>query len=134
MYLASDLSNAAVVPTLPVNLTDAYEPCTVNPDHGYTVVYNVTLPAGATKNDTLSIEMCSPGGYDQVQCGFLHEQALLAMFHCPVLSDMSCSHLMQVRQRCAAHHMQGRSPRLSHVAAEMTDGPVLKCGLIGTCH
>ena len=67
MYLASDLSSAAVVPTLPANVTDKYEPCTINPDHGYTVVYNVTLPAGATNNDTLSIEMCSPGGYDQVR-------------------------------------------------------------------
>ena len=45
---------------------DDYSPCSIAPDHGNTLVYNVTLPAGS-KDDTLSVEMCSPGGYDQVR-------------------------------------------------------------------
>ena len=76
MYLASDLSSAAVVPTLPANITDKYEPCTINPDHSYTVVYNVTLPAGSNKSDSLHIEMCSPGGYDQVRAASLRRCAM----------------------------------------------------------
>ncbi|KAK9917541.1 hypothetical protein WJX75_005540 [Coccomyxa subellipsoidea] len=63
--LASDLSNKNVVATLPANLTDPYEPCTVIADHGYTGVWEVELDSNST-SDTLNIEMCSPGGYDQV--------------------------------------------------------------------
>lgn len=68
VYLASDLSSKDVVATLPANLTDAYEPCTVTADHGYTGVWEVELD-GNTTSDTLNIEMCSPGGYDQVRMG-----------------------------------------------------------------
>jgi hypothetical protein len=66
VYLASDLSNKNVVATLPANLTDPYEPCTVIADHGYTGVWEVELDSNST-SDTLNIEMCSPGGYDQVR-------------------------------------------------------------------
>ena len=95
MYLASDLSSAAVVPALPANVTDTYEPCTINPDHGYTVVYNVTLPAGgggANKSDTLSIEMCSPGGYDQAR------RRLLVVLPC--LTDGLCCHSCRAVNVC----------------------------------
>ncbi|CAL8463261.1 g2795 [Coccomyxa elongata] len=64
VYLASDLSNPNVVATLPANLTDPYEPCTVIKDHGYTGVWEVELDNNRS-SDTLNIEMCSPGGYDQ---------------------------------------------------------------------
>ena len=69
MYLASSLANTSAVSSIPAEALDEYQPCVIEPDHGYTVVYNVTLPPGS-KNDTLSIEMCSPGGYDQVRHGF----------------------------------------------------------------
>ena len=64
-YLASDLSSKAVVPNMP-NVTDTYSPCAIMPDHGYTVVYEVELPQGSNSSDNLNIQMCSPGGYDQV--------------------------------------------------------------------
>ena len=64
-YLASDLSSKSATPNMP-NVTDTYSPCAIMPDHGYTVVYEVELPQGQNSSDTLSISMCSPGGYDQV--------------------------------------------------------------------
>ena len=64
-YGAANLSSAAVVPTLPANITDVYQPCSLPPDHGHTAVYAVTLPAG--RNDVLSAELCSHGGYDQAR-------------------------------------------------------------------
>ena len=66
VYLASDLSSKNVVATLPANLTDPYVPCTVIKDHGYTGVWEVELDNNRS-SDTLNIEMCSPGGYDQVR-------------------------------------------------------------------
>ena len=64
-YLGSDLSSKSVVPSMP-NVTDTYSPCAIMPDHGFTVVYEVELPAGQNSSDNLFIQMCSPGGYDQV--------------------------------------------------------------------
>jgi hypothetical protein len=69
VYSAAALSNASAVASIPAAVTDDYSPCSIAPDHGNTLVYNVTLPAGS-KNDTLSVEMCSPGGYDQVRGPF----------------------------------------------------------------
>jgi hypothetical protein len=65
VYLASDLADASVVSSLPANLTDKYQPCTVIENHGYTGVWEVELPSNRS-TDTLDINMCSPGGYDQV--------------------------------------------------------------------
>ena len=64
-YGAANLSSSTVVPTLPANITDVYQPCSLPPDHGHTAVYAVTLPAG--RNDVLSAELCSHGGYDQAR-------------------------------------------------------------------
>lgn len=64
-YGAANLSSAAVVPTLPANITDVYQPCSLPPDHGHTAVYAVQLPAG--RSDVLSVELCSHGGYDQAR-------------------------------------------------------------------
>lgn len=72
-YLATDLSSKAVVPNMP-NVTDEYSPCAIMPDHGYTVVYEVELPAGSNSSDNLNIFMCSPGGYDQVSASTLMPQ------------------------------------------------------------
>lgn len=66
-YLASDLSDPAITPSLPDGILDVYRPCTIDPIHGYTLVYQVELPNNATSNDQLNIEMCSQGGYDQVR-------------------------------------------------------------------
>ena len=77
-YLASDLSNPAVTPNMP-NVTDEYSPCTIRPEHGYTVVYEVALPQGSNSSDNLNIFMCSPGGYDQVRpfcCHHSSDQSL----------------------------------------------------------
>ncbi len=67
VYLASDLSDKTVVSSMPTNLTDVYSPCTVIDDHGYSGVWEVELPSTNGNSDTLDIEMCSPGGYDQVR-------------------------------------------------------------------
>ena len=67
VYLASDLSDKTVVSSLPTNVTDVYSPCTVIDDHGYSGVWEVELPSGNGNSDTLDVEMCSPGGYDQVR-------------------------------------------------------------------
>lgn len=68
VYLASDLSDKSVVSSLPANLSDVYSPCTVIDDHGYSGVWEVELPGNSSGgSDTLNIEMCSPGGYDQVR-------------------------------------------------------------------
>ncbi|CAK0785155.1 hypothetical protein CVIRNUC_008361 [Coccomyxa viridis] len=64
-YLASDLSDPAITPSLPDGILDAYRPCTIDPIHGYSLVYEVELPHDATSDDQLSIQMCSEGGYDQ---------------------------------------------------------------------
>ena len=66
-YLASDLSDPAITPSLPDGILDAYRPCTIDPIHGYSLVYEVELPHDATSDDQLSIQMCSEGGYDQVR-------------------------------------------------------------------
>ena len=41
-------------------------PCTIDPKHGYTLVYEVDQPVNATGDEQLNIQMCSLGGYDQV--------------------------------------------------------------------
>ena len=41
-------------------------PCTIDPKHGYSLVYEVEQPANVTGIDQLEIQLCSPGGYDQV--------------------------------------------------------------------
>ena len=66
-YLASDLSDPAITPSLPDGILDVYRPCTIDPIHGYSLVYEVELPHDATSDDQLSIQMCSEGGYDQVR-------------------------------------------------------------------
>ena len=88
VYLASSLANATAVSTIPAEVLDTYEPCVIEPDHGYTLVYNVTLPAGS-KNDTLSVEMCSPGGYDQVWEACSHAKG--APLHRAVLTRALCA-------------------------------------------
>ena len=62
-YGAANLSSPAVVPTLPENITDVYQPCSVHPDHGHTIVYAIQL----NRSDTLLAELCSHGGYDQAR-------------------------------------------------------------------
>ena len=66
-YLASDLSDPAITPSLPDGILDMYRPCTIDPIHGYSLVYEVELPHDAISDDQLNIEMCSKGGYDQVR-------------------------------------------------------------------
>lgn len=66
VYLASDLSDPSVVPKVPPEVLDIYQPCTIDPKHGYTVVYEVDGPSNQSASDQLSVEMCSKGGYDQV--------------------------------------------------------------------
>ena len=41
-------------------------PCTIDPIHGYTLVYEVDQPVNTTAGEQLNIQMCSLGGYDQV--------------------------------------------------------------------
>jgi hypothetical protein len=73
VFLASDLSDPTVVPTIPDGVLDKYEPCTIDPKHGYTLVYEVELPTNHTGADQLSIEMCSKGGYDQARLPCQHQ-------------------------------------------------------------
>ena len=65
-YLASDLSDPAVTPSLPNGIADIYRPCSIDPMQGYTLVYEVALPSNLSTSDQLNIDMCSLGGYDQV--------------------------------------------------------------------
>jgi hypothetical protein len=61
-YGAANLSSPAVVPSLPANITDVYQPCALHPDHGHTAVIAVQV----NRTDTLLAELCSHGGYDQI--------------------------------------------------------------------
>ena len=68
--------------SLPDGVADKYRPCAIDPKHGYTLVYEVELPAN-TSSDQLNIQLCSPGGYDQVQISFslwLHTENPVASF------------------------------------------------------
>jgi hypothetical protein len=60
-----DPANISALAALPANLTDTYQPCVLHPDLAPSAVYEVSLPPNTT-SDTLSVELCSPGGYDQV--------------------------------------------------------------------
>jgi hypothetical protein len=67
VYSPATVSSSAA---MPANLTDKYQPCILHPFLAPGAVYEITTP-GAT-SDTLNVELCSPGGYDQVGISFLH--------------------------------------------------------------
>eukprot|EP00884_Botryococcus_braunii_P022962 jgi/Botrbrau1/934/Bobra.0167s0045.1 len=64
-FAVYDPTSISALATLPANITDVYQPCVLHPDLAPSAVYEVSLPPNTT-SDTLSIELCSPGGYDQV--------------------------------------------------------------------
>lgn len=83
-FAVFDPANLSSLATLPANLTDTYQPCVLHPDNAPSAVYQISLPAN-TSSDTLSVELCSPGGYDQVPPRSPHSASALSHLSGPPL-------------------------------------------------